>query len=652
MATVNSYTININKISADTGAIRSSILNSQKSIQNINNAFLKKTKIRSEIFQRRQELNRRRLENESRREQEDVLEYSKMSSISKTPGLALARTGKSFLGRIMDFISNLAIGWLLYNLPTWIGMAKEFAGRVIKLGNIIGTIVSSASGIVISLGQGLVNIVGDIAKLNFAALPNDVSSAFNQVQTNIDNMGKQFEEGFKLFSTGLDKSLTGTDIPQVGQPLPEQPYNPGLSSSESGGGGQMYESAGGQKIKKSEFGNRGFRTRDGLGSGATAFGHTGRDVPMASGTPLSIVATGVVHFTASGNNGGFGNLVVIKLDDGRYIKINHLSKILVKQGDKVGAGSGANGGVRVIGLVGSTGLSTGPHMHIDVGSGFDRGSYAITGLVDPDGFILGGGVVRGGDVKSTGNVSQTSPGPKPPIAQPQNGLMGQPIPSGGTLSTPQLVALAKQAGMTKQVNVKNRRGDVYSGPLDVLMAAVAMQESTGKSSIFRTDTQVYGLWQIQFPTHRAALAKIGITSAEQLKDPLTNAKAAKMVYDSQGITAWEGFTDGNYKKFLPDAQKAAGIAPSQLTAGIAPSQFSSPSSGTGSMTAAGITPTSVGEDISIVIPEMGLSSSGGGGGGGQQSYGGGMGVQAPAESPATVLNNFVKNHLLVELAYL
>lgn len=647
MAVTFDYTGKLKKIISDTGEVRGSILNSRKAIQNINNAFLKKTKIRSEIFQRRQELNRRRLENESRREQEDVLEYSKMSSISKTPGLALARTGKSFLGRIMDFISNLAIGWLLYNLPTWIGMAKEFAGRVIKLGNIIGTIVSSASGIVISLGQGLVNIVGDLAKLNFAALPNDVSSAFNQVQTNIDKMGQQFEEGFKLFSTGLDKSLTGTDIPKVGQPLPEQPYNPGLSSSESGGGGQMYESAGGQKIKKSEFGSRGFRTRDGLGSGATPFGHTGRDVPMASGTPLSIVATGVVHFTASGNNSGFGNLVVIKLDDGRYIKINHLSKILVKQGDKVGAGSGENGGVRVIGLVGSTGFSTGPHMHIDVGSGFDRGSYAITGLVDPDGFILGGGVVRGGDVKSTGNVSQTSPGSKPPISQPQNGLMGQPAPKGGTLSTPQLVALAKQVGMTKNVNVSG-----YNGPLDVLMGAVAMQESSGNSGIMRSDTQVYGLWQIQFPTHKAALAKIGITSAEQLKDPLTNAKAAKMVYDSQGITAWVGFTDGNYKKFLPEAQKAAGIAPSQLTAGIAPSQFSSPSSGTGSMTAAGITPTSVGEDISIVIPEMGLSSSGGGGGGGQQSYGGGMGGQAPAESPATVLNNFVKNYLLVELAYL
>jgi len=75
--------------------------------------------------------------------------------------------------------------------------------------------------------------------------------------------------------------------------------------------------------------------------------------------------------------------------------------------------------------------------------------------------------------------------------------------------------------------------------------------------------------------------------------------------------------------------------------------------GTGSMTAAGITPTSFGEDISVVIPEMGLTSAGGGGGGGgEASYGGGMGGQAVMESQATVLNNFVKNHLLVELAYL
>jgi len=175
------------------------------------------------------------------------------------------------------------------------------------------------------------------------------------------------------------------------------------------------------------------------------------------------------------------------------------------------------------------------------------------------------------------------------------------------------------------------------------MGAVAMQESRGKSTSMRSDTQVYGLWQIQFPTHRAALAKIGITSAEQLKDPLTNAKAAKMVYDRQGITAWEGFTDGNYKKFLPEAQKAAGVSPAQFTSA---QQGNVPGL---------ITPANEGEVVFAEFPASGVSVSPGTAGGGSYAGGGGGGgptFSPPQQSESQVLNNFIKNKLLVELSYL
>ena len=231
MAVIDAYTINIKKIAGDTNIVSRSILSSQKAIQNINSAMARKTRIRSEIFKKRQELNRRRLENESRREQEDILEYSKMSSISKTPSMALARSGKSFLGRIMDFISNLAIGWLVYNLPTWIGMATEFIKRAQKLGSVIQNIVSYTLGTLTSIGSGLVNVVSDIVRLDFASIPDDVSRAFNGFQSNVDKMGQQFEEGFQLFSTGLDKSLTGTNIPQVGTQQSTQYTESGLTLS-------------------------------------------------------------------------------------------------------------------------------------------------------------------------------------------------------------------------------------------------------------------------------------------------------------------------------------------------------------------------------------------------------------------------------------
>lgn len=114
----------------------------------------------------------------------------------------------------------------------------------------------------------------------------------------------------------------------------------------------------------------------------------------------------------------------------------------------------------------------------------------------------------------------------------------------GQLTIEQLVGLAKGAG--------------FSQSDAVLMAAVAMAESSGNSLSQRTDTDVHGLWQIRFPVHIDKLKKLGITSRDQLYDPAANAAAAKAVYDSQGISAWSAYTDGNYKKYLSSAQAAAG----------------------------------------------------------------------------------------------
>ena len=622
---------------------------SKRTIKKLQGILFNRTKVKREIFQRQTILQSRREENERRKQREDELEAPNL--VTKPRGAAglIAGSAQGFFERLVGFLSYLTAGWIVNNLPTWIAMGKEFIARTQQMGKILGNFIVNSTDIFKNftklLGAGLTNLM----KFDFLDTSGRVSTAFDELNLSVENWGTDFENAIKLITTPLTEGIaSGEDAPPTGTQITDEgAYKD--SAPYSGGSTTTYSSTGGKKISKSEFGNRGFRTRDGLGSGATAFGHTGRDVPMPMGTPLSIVPPGVVVEASTGPNGGYGNFVTIKLDDGRYIKINHLSAILVKQGDKVGTGSGKDGGVRVVGKVGSTGLSTGPHMHLDLGTGYNRGPAQITGLMDPDSFILNGGVVKGGNVKSTGEVTQT----KPPASQPQQNLMGQPTPSGGTLSTPQLVALAKQAGMTKQVNVKNRRGDVYSGPLDVLMAAVAMQESTGKSSIFRTDTQVYGLWQIQFPTHRAALAKIGITSAEQLKDPLTNAKAAKMVYDSQGITAWEGFTDGNYKKFLPDAQKAAGVAPSSLTASATPQSTSSPAQITPTGTpqnpqmSQSLAPERTGPTVIVSqnpsSPAQQMMSSGGGG-----SSGGG----SSQISDFALLNNFIKNKLLLDLAYL
>jgi len=86
--------------------------------------------------------------------------------------------------------------------------------------------------------------------------------------------------------------------------------------------------------------------------------HTGLDFPRPSGAPVGAAGRGVVAF-AGWNSGGYGNLVVIRHRLGFESWYAHLSRISAARGQAV------TGGTR-IGSVGSTGRSTGPHLHFEV----------------------------------------------------------------------------------------------------------------------------------------------------------------------------------------------------------------------------------------------------------------------------------------------
>ncbi len=85
--------------------------------------------------------------------------------------------------------------------------------------------------------------------------------------------------------------------------------------------------------------------------------HAGMDFRATRGTPIH--ATGSGKVIAAGWNGGYGRMVEIEHAGGYTTRFGHMSRILVKKGDIVKPGT-------VIGKVGSTGRSTGPHLHYEV----------------------------------------------------------------------------------------------------------------------------------------------------------------------------------------------------------------------------------------------------------------------------------------------
>ena len=85
--------------------------------------------------------------------------------------------------------------------------------------------------------------------------------------------------------------------------------------------------------------------------------HKGTDFATPVGTP--VFASGDGKITFMGLHGGHGNYVQIRAAGNMGTGYAHMSRMLVRQGTRVSAG-------QVIGYVGSTGLSTGPHLHFEV----------------------------------------------------------------------------------------------------------------------------------------------------------------------------------------------------------------------------------------------------------------------------------------------
>ena len=85
--------------------------------------------------------------------------------------------------------------------------------------------------------------------------------------------------------------------------------------------------------------------------------HNGIDIKAVTGTAVMSSVDGTVTYT--GKNGGYGNLIEVKRKDGLTVRYAHLNKINTVTGNKVKIGD-------KIGEVGSTGVSTGSHLHFEV----------------------------------------------------------------------------------------------------------------------------------------------------------------------------------------------------------------------------------------------------------------------------------------------
>ena len=473
---------------------------SVETIKNIGKILFRKQKIKRESFAQTNLIKGKRRENDRRQQLEDELEAPKIVTRPTGPAQLVQKSNnRGWFDRILGFIGYLSAGWILNNLPTWIGIGKEFIARLQRAGQIMSDFYFSTVGIF----RGMIQIFGSLGenliRLDFLDTSNRVKSSISDLNLQIEKWTSTVEEALGLVTTPITEGkYSGQNIPGVGTEVTNQGayVEPGQGNYPGGTGGtvspqQIYSYLRSKNISHIHalgitaniLGESGFRVdadETGKGTGGIGLfqytypsrkqaflravpnwrkdwkgqvdyaihqdpntplylrkqfsspeeaaddfmrnwenpsksvyterrrkhnqfiksfkpggeqtqmqqvpvgninptvgdrlgagrGHQGVDLQVKEGTPLRAISDGVI--VDSDYEKGWGNFLVMKDNLGIYHLYGHMQSGY-KKGGSVKKGE-------VIGKVGMTGRTTGPHLHWEAGTGWNGG--VLTGRFD------------------------------------------------------------------------------------------------------------------------------------------------------------------------------------------------------------------------------------------------------------------------------
>lgn len=185
---------------------RNSLFKSSISIRTINNAATKfsaglkaarknadeiiKTTRQRNIFKSKLVRNdnkffRQRQENIRRKNREDELEASSVQGVPKTQGSILAKSTRGFLGRMLDFLGILLIGWAINNLPKIISGIQGLIKRISSVTGILGFFIDSIKTILSGIGTVIQSTLSTFLKFDFLGDKKEIEEGIEKTQTGL-----------------------------------------------------------------------------------------------------------------------------------------------------------------------------------------------------------------------------------------------------------------------------------------------------------------------------------------------------------------------------------------------------------------------------------------------------------------------------------
>ena len=175
-------TINLDSIKKSLSGLTESIKGAQKQSEQISENVQKRNREKREGLSMSSKLFARRRDNQRRREKEDLLEASGVMSSLRAGRRMIQRTTKGFLGRILDFLATVLIGWTIMNLPKIIKLAEGVMKRLKKYFDVLNKFVSNTQLFFSDLGSKFKEVLTLLTAVNFEPFLSQVKTFMKKIQ--------------------------------------------------------------------------------------------------------------------------------------------------------------------------------------------------------------------------------------------------------------------------------------------------------------------------------------------------------------------------------------------------------------------------------------------------------------------------------------
>ena len=201
----------LRKSSIGIDSIRDSITNLSEGLVSISkqsSELLKETRksnlLKSKLIRQDAEFFKKRRENVLRKQREDELEASTPIGASRRQGNIIQRSTRGFLGRIIDFLATLIIGWSLTNLPVIIKAFKSLFGLIDRVVGVFTGFVNGMRSFFDGIGAGIDSFLSIFNRFNFLDDDKNIKETFENTQNGLTKLNEDFTEGINSYISDPD----------------------------------------------------------------------------------------------------------------------------------------------------------------------------------------------------------------------------------------------------------------------------------------------------------------------------------------------------------------------------------------------------------------------------------------------------------------